>query len=339
MSNKNTEGTTDAEGQNGLGLVIEYINENAARILANDQLVHEGQSSLMRLGSAVCGALRDEDLPKTRLIVTGNLVSSVNDREDRTANPFTVERGAGTVAAKTMPPNTDGVVDILVPIDWVLPVDDAQALKERNEYIEHIAAHEAIHASLFHIGNKPFDLMYRGNFGDAMRNFLSMAGKQIEEHLAEFLGSKTTGRKLGQSAGQVKASIEAWQETIKTKLPAIPESSPDYFQRGMMTSFESLHILWKSLAYLAASLRTDDGFEAVPSEITNMPEWQEFIAPWWPKHVELLGRIPMTVELDPQATDEVVHEMGLFLQNWADSIGFDFHDTDQGAYFRVKIWD
>lgn len=107
----------------------------------------------------------------------------------------------------------------------------------------------------------------------------------------------------------------------------------------MIISFEALHILWKSLAYLAAALRTDDGFDAVPSEIANLLEWQEFIAPWWPKHLELLSRVPMTTELDIQKTDEVVHEMALFLQSWANDIGFDFHDTERGAYFRIKIWD
>jgi hypothetical protein len=251
-----------------------------------------------------------------------------------------MERGAGVVAAKTMPPNSEGIVDILVPSNLVLPIDDKQAAKERSVYIEHVAAHEAVHASIFHIGDEPFDLHKRKKFGYAMQNFVSMASEQIEEHLAEFLGSKTTSRKLEQTSGQVDATIEAWQKTISTELPAIPESSPDYFQRGMLVTFEALHILWKSLAYLAAALRTEeDIFGSVPLEITNLSGWQEFIAIWWPKYLELFGRIPMTVNVDIQATDEVVQEMALFLQGWANDIGFDFHDTDQGAYFRIKIWD
>lgn len=47
----------------------------------------------------------------------------------------------------------------------------------------------------------------------------------------------------------------------------------------------------------------------------------------------------MTVEVDIAATDEVVREMALHLQTWADGLGFDFHDTSQGGFFRIKLWD
>lgn len=337
MNNKE-ELADDSESQ-GISLILENFSQDMVEILVADQKEHQGKSALMQLITAVGSTLREEDLARTRLVITGDLIASVNSREDRSNKKFTVERGAGIVAAKTMPPSSEGVVDILVPSHWVLPLDKGQSSKGRDEYIEHVAAHEAVHASLFHIGDKPFDLLHRSIFGYAMQNFLSMAGKQIEEHLAEFLGSKTTGRKVEQTAEQVEASIKAWQETITTELPAIPESAPDYFHQGMMVSFEALHILWKSLAYLAAALRTEDEFDTVPSEIANLPGWQEYIAPWWSKHLELLGRIPMTIEQDIQKTDEVVREMALFLQSWADGIGFDFHDTEQNAYFRIKIWD
>jgi hypothetical protein len=337
---KEEKPVNDNGQQGGLSLVIENFSEEMAIILATDQKESHGKSALMQLIVAICSTLREEDLASTRLVITGDLVTSVNSREDRTNKKFTMERGAGVVAAKTMPSNSDGIVDILVPSNWVLPLDDEQAAKERDAYLEHIAAHEAVHASIFHIGDEPFDLHHRKEFGYAMKNFVSMASEQIEEHLAEFIGSKTTGRKLKQTAGQVDAMIKTWQRTLSTELPAIPESSPDYFQQGMIVTFEALHILWKSLAYLAAALRTeDDSFGSVPPEIANLSEWQEFIAPWWPKYLELLKKIPMTVEVNIQATDEIVHEMAILLQSWANDIGFDFHDTEQDAYFRIKIWD
>jgi hypothetical protein len=108
----------------------------------------------------------------------------------------------------------------------------------------------------------------------------------------------------------------------------------------LIVTFEALHILWKSLAYLAAALRTEeDSFGSVPPEIANLSEWQKLIAPWWLEYLRLLEQIPMTVKVNIQATDKVVHEMALLLQNWANNIGFDFHDTEQGAHFRIKIWD
>lgn len=323
-----------SDQQAGISLTIEYYNQDIIDAISADEVSRGGSSSFNQLLVAVRNSLRNEDLPKTRLVLTNDLVASVNDRENRTVKEFTVERGAGVVAAKTMPPNAEGLVDILLPIHWVLPLVDS--VDERDEYMQHLVAHEAVHASLFHIGAEPFDLHHRKKFDYAMYNFISMASEQIEEHLAEYIGSKVTKHKIKQTADQVNASINTWQETLSIKLPAISQTSPDYFERGMLTTFEALHILWKSLAYLAAALRTDDKFNQTPSEITDLPKWKEYIGPWWPHYLELLSKIPMTIEVDIPATDKVVYELALYLQRWADDIGFDFHDSEQGAYFRIK---
>lgn len=292
-----------------------------------------------KLIGSVMNALRPEDHAKTRLVITGDLVATVNAREDRTGTPFTMERGAGVVAAKTMPPNADGFVDILIPVYWLLPLESAQETAEQSGLIQHLAAHEAVHARIHHIGDEPFDVHHREEFGYASMNFVSMASEQIEEHLAEYLGPQVTGREVEQSASNVEAAIEAGRETLATELPAIPEGDPDYFQRGMLVTFNALHVLWKTLAYLAAALRTEEGFRPVPSEIAVLPGWRQHIEPWWDRYVELLGDIPMTVEVDIAATDEVVRETGLHLQTWADDLGIDFRDTPQGGFFRIKLWD
>lgn len=259
-------------------------------------------------------ALREEDLPKTRLVITGDLVATVNAREDRTGAPFTMERGAGIVAAKTMPPNAEGIVDILVPVYRILPLEDPDEAAERSNTIQHVAAHEAVHASIHHNGDEPFDLHHREEFGYASMNFISMASEQIEEHLAEYLGSRVTGRELAQSASDVEASIDAWQRTLETELAAIPEDDPEYFQRGMLVTFNALHVLWRTLAYLAAALRTDDGFRPVPEDIAALHGWSQYIQPWWDRYLDLLGHIPMSVTVDIPATDEVVRDMGVLLQ-------------------------
>ncbi|RZT64381.1 hypothetical protein EV140_0630 [Microcella alkaliphila] len=331
--------TEPSDSTNGLQIVIENLSEEGAQLLAAGIQSSADGGALAQLIGAVTSALRPEDRAKTRLVITGDLVATVNAREDRTDTPFMMERGAGVVAAKTMPPNADGLVDILIPVYWLLPLEDVQETAEQSRLIQHLAAHEAVHASIHHIGDEPFDLHHREEFGYALMNFVSMASEQIEEHLAEYLGSQVTGREVEQSASNVEASIEAWQETLATELPAIPEDDPDYFQRGMLVTFNALHILWKTLAYLAAALRTEDGFRPVPSDIASLPGWRQHIAPWWERYLGLLGEIPMTVEVDIAATDEVVREMGLHLQIWADELGFDFHDTPQGGFFRIKLWD
>lgn len=331
--------TEPSDRPGGIQIVVENLSEEGARLLVEGIESSSDGGALAQLIGTVIEALRPDDRPKTRLVITGDLVATVNDREDRTGAPFTMERGAGIVAAKTMPPNADGLVDILIPVYWLLPLEDVDEAAERSRTIQHLAAHEAVHASIHHIGDGPFDLHHREKFGHASMNFISMASEQIEEHLAEYLGSQVTGREVAQSASNVEASIAAWQETLATELPAIPEDDPDYFQSGMLVTFNALHILWKTLAYLAAALRTEDGFRPVPSEIAALPGWRQHIEPWWDRYLELLGEIPMTVDVDIAASDEVVREMALHLQTWADELGFDFHDTPQGGFFRIKLWD
>lgn len=327
------------DAQGGLDIVLENLSQEAADLIVADVEANGDDAALALLIGAVTSALRSEDLPKTRLVITGDLVAAVNTREDRTGAAFTMERGAGIVAAKTMPPAADGLVDILVPVYWLLPLEDSEKATERSHTIQHVAAHEAVHASIHHNGDEPFDLHRREEFGYASLNFVSMASEQIEEHLAEYLAALVTGREVAQSASDVQASIHAWQRTLETELPAIPKNDPDYFQRGMLVTFNALHVLWKTLAYLAAALRTDDGFRPVPPNITALHGWSQYIEPWWDRYLELLGDIPMSVEIDITATDEVVRKMGVHLQEWADGLGFDFHDTPQGGFFRIKLWD
>lgn len=331
--------TGPSNSPGGIQIVIEHLNEEGAKLIVAGVESSADGGALAQLIRAVGEALREEDRPKTRLVITGDLVATVNDREDRTGAPFTMERGAGIVAAKTMPPNVDGLVDILIPVYWLLPLDDASETEERSRTIQHLAAHEAVHASIHHIGDEPFDLHHREECGYASMNFVSMASEQIEEHLAEYLGSQVTGREVAQSASNVEASIEAWQRTLATELPAIPEDDPDYMQRGMLVTFNALHILWKTLAYLAAALRTEDGFRPVPDDFAALPSWRQHIERWWDRYLELLGEIPMSVDVDITATDDVVREMALHLQTWADQLGFDFHDTSDGGFFRIKLWD
>lgn len=291
----------------------------------------EGSSTLIQIITTLSTSLRAADLPLTRLVVTGDLVASVNGRDNRANDEYTVDRGAGVVAAKTMPPNTEGIVDILLPAHWLLELDDVDALSARDRLLQHIAAHEAVHASIHHNGDNPFDLYLREDFGYATTNFVAMASEQIEEHLAEYLSSRATGSRIDRTSEDVSASIDAWQETLATRLPAIPEDDPDYIAKGIHVTFGALHILWISLAYLAASLRQNDEFGSIPADIAGLRGWREFVAPWWERYVDLLGKIPMSIDVDIVATDMVVRELARHLQTWADDMGFDFHDVDGGV--------
>lgn len=321
-------------------ITLEYFPEDGAQALV--ELVNAGSApvSLLALLGAIASRIPEEYRAQTRVVYTADFVRSVNDRRtDSSTEEYTRERGSGIVAGKTMGKQPDGLVDILFPADWI-------TIEQTDEFLamlRHLGAHEAVHATIHHIGAEPFDVHRREKFGYASLNFVSMAGEQIEEHLAEYLANQvqfgTTGQG-GSSVDQVKETFDAWQDTLAVQLPAIPEDDPDYFQKGMFVTFNALHILWKTLAYLAAEIRDGDDFRPVPDEIVTLPEWRQVVAPWWGDYTALLAEVPMTMEQDIPATDEVVKRMGLLLQRWALGVGFDFHDDEQGGgFFRITLWD
>lgn len=320
--------STKEEGP-GITLILENLNEEAIKMVAREK-------ALPQLVSIIASSLRDSDYSCTRVVVTGDLVRSVNSRENRNDNKYTMERGGGTVAAKTMPPNTDGIVDILVPAHWLLPLENEESSLERDQYIQHVAAHEAIHARLFNDGGEPFDVYRRRKYGDALMQFMSMAGHQVEEHLAEYLSNQTTSAPWTTTREQLSASFEAWNRTLSKKLPAISNIEPDYYQKGMMITLTALHDLWKVLSYYAAELRINDSFQSVPKDVAELVEWKEEVSSWWDEYTSLLSQIPMSTPVDIPATDEVMEKIGRLLQRWAKGIGVDYHDTAEGSWFQLK---
>ena len=331
----------DASDQpTGIALVLENLTEDELEAIKADLGARVGDASVAQMIWAVGRAIRAEDVPRTRIVFTGDFVQSVNAREDRSQHPYTTQRGASLVVGKTMPPDADGIVDILFPIFFALPGVVGESDGEgRDALVRHLAAHEAVHATIHHLGTDPFDVYKREQLGEATLQFAAMASEQVEEHLAEYLANQVAVSPDGQTADAVRASFVAMQDTLAVQLPGIAEDDPDYFRKGMFVSFEALHILWKSLASLAAELRDGDTFAPVPADIASLDEWRDHVAPWWAVYTTLLGRIPMSTDIDIPATDRVVRLIGALLQRWALGLGFDFHDTADGAWFRITIWD
>lgn len=318
-----------------LALVIENMSEETWDLVRADLEARKDESRIMRIFLTVRDSLRPEDLSRTRVVFTEDFVRSVNERDQRD-KPFTLERGAGFVAAKTMAPDVDGMVDLLFHSFWLVPSEDPETEAEATRTIVHLAAHEGAHAVLHHLGTNPFDVHKgRMSFGPARVQFVAMASEQIEEHLAEYLSNQVERPSAGTSRGQVVNAFDAFDATLAKELPAVAEDDPDYFLKGMMVTFEALHILWKSLAYLAAELRSGDAFAEVPEEIGSLEVWDRDVAPFWQRYTELLAKIPMSTDIDIDATDRVVVELASWLQEWALRIGFDHHDTDQGGFFQI----
>lgn len=313
-------------------IALEYFSDEGVQLV--EVAATNQDSALVSLVGGFCSVVPEPYRPSTRIVFTGDFAQSVNQRiEGDAERQFTRERGSGIVAGKTMDKQSDGTVDVLFPHDLVLldPDDQLRAM------LRHLDAHEAVHATVNHIGAAPFLVHRREAFGPAFAQFASMAGEQANEHLAEYLANQVSRGITGTQStdDQVRATFVAWQETLVTKLPALEKLDSDYFQKGMWISLEALHILWKTLAYLAAEVRDGDTFGEVPDDIRSLNEWKRDVEPWWNGYVSLLAEIPMRVEQDVATTDDVVRRLGLYLQAWALSIGFDHHDTDEGGWFQI----
>lgn len=317
---------------------LEFFTQEAGEYVESLADGSGGPTPFMSLVSAMTLGVPEEFRATTRIVFTGDFVQSVeNRRTDEQPEAYSRERGSGLVAGKTMGRAPDGFVEVLFPHEWALLDADDELLA----LVTHLGAHEAVHVTLHHIGGEPFAVHKREGFSQAAIQYIGMAAEQVEEHLAEYLANQVQRGITGTSSDgdQLRQAFAAWQDALATQLPAIPEDDPDYFYKGMWVSFNALHILWKALAYLAAEVRDGDEFAAVPADFAELPEWKQYVEPWWDTYTALLGEIPMDVNVDVAATDEVVKRLALFLQQWALGLGFDHHDTDEGAWFRITLWD
>jgi hypothetical protein len=306
-------------------LVLENLSEEDQVDIQKD-CQDSDTSRIAAVVRSILATLPTGDSSKIQVVITANFTKSVSSRQS-TGRMFDMKRGSGVVAGKTMPPNKDGVVDILLPLQFVLLGDI--------EDVKHIGIHEAVHAQLHLSGTQPFDVHVREKFGPAMTDFVAMAGEQIEEHLAEQISSSISARKNWTDPKDMSSALTAFDDALTTQLPAIPQDA-NYFAQGMHVTFSAYNVLWKALAFLAAELRTGDVFSDVPNTITALSLWKNSVEPYWAGYLNIIGEVPMTMDVDVQKTDMIVKRLAEYLQQWSMDQGFDYHDTPDGqGYFQI----
>lgn len=330
MDSDNRSAREDIGSQEYVTLVLESLSEEGVDLVRANLSKLGSQSLIVQAMAAVSDGTRATDVPLTRFVISGDMTASVNLREDRSGQAFSRNRGSGLVVGKTMPPNRDGIVDILVPAELLL----REPSGELQETVLHIAAHEAVHATMFHRGTDLLRPHLRAKYGDALRQFVAMAGYQAEEHLAEYLARSYKNTSIRPSAQQVRDAFEAWNHTLASELPQVVKDA-DYFEKCMLITLNALHVFWKVLSYLAAELREGDSFKEVPQDIAALDGWKTEVAPWWEDYVELLAQIPMNPELETAIIDPIIEQIAELLQGWALGIGVDHHDTEQGPWFQM----
>jgi len=319
-------------------LLENFADEYSATLQQPDSLPRE---LLLSAYAAFCASIGDVPHGRVRMVATADMVGSVRSREDDRGDldPYTNERGAGMVAAKNMP-GPDGGVDVLFQGIAFFPQNagDIANLEWLRKTNRHTAAHEAFHARQTITNPDLYKTSERKNItGYASVTYVTFASRLISEYAAEtFSNQQASANEI--DADSFAGTFGAWKTTLEERLPSIPEDE-NYFHKGMEVSLVAVNNVWISLAYLAAALATDGGFDPVPASISSLKGWDEFALQRWGRLTEILGCFPIGSDPDVDLLDQATLDLADLLKAWFLELGFDFHDSAEGGFFRITLWD
>lgn len=211
-----------------------------------------------------------------RLTVTGDVIKSVNEIEQRTdGDSYTTDRGAGRVGARTIA-HADGTFDFVISADVLFSTDEdlggVEGLRTHALAVAaHLALHEAGHA-LLHVrhedANATVDLVDVNETDQGWRHYVAahVDDYRIEAHTTRHAPSPFRHAMHLESAikhlrDELNAARRRWREDIDAALRQTMRATNDMF---------------RVIAYLAAELGSDD--QGRPNRPDPVPEgWQTYL--------------------------------------------------------------
>jgi hypothetical protein len=247
-------------------------------------------------------------------VVTGDFVESVRSRlPEEVRHRFDMDRGAGTLAAKTM--HLNDAVHVLFD-DWlfhdldyarqVLPEDEAAEFAgtapAREKAVMRTATHEAQHVAMYQAGEDSADF---AGLQWARATLLGPA------HQVELVRITSRYRRHGDIVGLMYSVVE-----------------------------QATHA-WKALAYLAAFRRVSGVpvGEALPAEVTDTRTWTRMVQPHWDRFEQILSTAPPGgTRLTPGELEDTIGELADLLASWLQTFGFVFRDNTDSSEFLIEDW-
>lgn len=293
-------------------------------------------SDLMAWCAAFLGTVAPEPA-RTRLIISGDFVTSVRDRLEAGfyRDNFTTERGNGVVGGKTMT-LPDGNVHVIIPAFVFKEAFDGEHPHEAERLIKHTVAHEAFHVAMHQAGeaDNPFQ-----DEPWVRRNFLVAADEIINEFRAEAaVPPELRGEDLRWD------SIEILR-TLRTSLVRIAaEEYQDHqdVQRLQYDIVQQCYTAWKLLACIVAEHRDFENGEitSVPGPTTSHDLWQRIAATPWPAFIGVLASVrPGSERVDRAELDTQATALADVLESWLQLLGFQWRDLDEGFSFTIESWN
>lgn len=284
------------------------------------------------------------------LVVSGEFIESVKSRlpDGLYRDSYDLERGAGSVAAKTM--RVGDEIHVIMPA-WLfldsdaagekLSAEDAQELisseDDRARLARRTAVHEAHHVAMYQAGEDDTD--FSGE-GWARQSFLNVAHQVIAEYRAE-LGVPRTLRE-GYETVFPLSSLEVLRSDLH-RIAAVEYQQHLDVGRLSYEVGQETHHMWKALAYLTAARRVASipigtGF---PDDVTNSEVWHLMAQDHWADFERLLSPIPSGGNrVDAADLQRWTTELADLLDRWLTGLGFTWTDKhDGGSEFRIQSWE
>lgn len=298
------------EGLMGVAIIVEYLNE-----MTEEQVVLFSRSMA---DSVALGTPLTIDPDRVDLVVSGDFVQSIRDRMDdpMEATAYTTQRGAGTVAAKTMPNKSDGRVAIVMPAGFML-LDDEGAVDLRRRTL----VHEFAHVAIYQAGEASNGCRQRLAGGTvAQADLVALAGIAVEEFRAELSVYEAGWQAEDQN---IEDDVASAQDAFRSAAEMVRASD---YGGALGTAFNALNILCQRLAYVAASLVHRCGREGLDEILGDSPS-QVFLR-------ALIQAPSGSKRTQRDHLDGVINAVAGSVRELLLEVGFDYRDTaDQGPWF------
>ncbi|MBX3100124.1 MAG: hypothetical protein KF761_11150 [Salinibacterium sp.] len=280
------------------------------------------------------------DPSASKLIITGDLIQSVNEHEARADDdPYKLERGSGQVGARTINLG-DGEFAFIVSAEALFAAD--HEFESAEELVEdamkvgrHLALHEAGHAAL-HIRGEDSGAYEDLAAGDTIhRSWRKHLAAHMDDFRIELMARRAPNPMLqvnhiGSAIAHLRSEANSAHATWRTDIDA-----------SVIQTMEASNSLVRVMAYLAAELAPPAaGVVPRPDQI---PEgWDEYLEDVWNAWVLTLHRLsPADEPMSVDSIASVLSDLCALVIAWQRSIGFEYvmhPDLRQEFYWTRPLY-
>lgn len=312
---------------------LEDVDDSYAAVLENE----DPDNVPRQLLEVIVGIITDA-VPRpgeVTLVLAGDFEASVQRRLPGDHPTYTTDRAGGMAIAKTMD-RDDGGFDVVLGIGWLLGSGDEEEQDEalwRVNSLVHTAIHEAQHAATGQRGEATNGARRTLGMPGVHGDFVASAGVALEEYRAVIVATREHPRP------DDDISVDGWLPTLESVDTALKEAASTLDTRDVTPTCHAVlgaaHMLWLSLAYLAAGLRAVDRDLSIEERIEHKL-WRQLADPYWDEFVAILARIhPSDTPMAQAELDTAVLQLAGFLPLWLNGIGFEYRDEGEDRYFGV----